>query len=55
MLKYLSDWEKSVCEREGYKDMKKEQNMMLLPLETHQGIEITSELQRLVQLYYYSL
>ena len=44
MLKYLDDWEKSVREREEYKDMKNEQNMMLLPLETRQGIQITSKL-----------
>ena len=42
MLKYLDDWEKSVREREGFKYMKNEQNMMLLSLETRQGIQITS-------------
>ena len=38
---YLEKWEKSVTQREGYKDLKNEQNMMLLPLETRQGIQIT--------------
>ena len=41
MMGYLEKWEESVTQREGYKDLKNEQNMMLLPLETRQGIQIT--------------
>jgi len=40
-MQYLHEWEKSVRERPGFKDLKNEQNMMLLPLETRQSIEIT--------------
>lgn len=36
MMGYLKKWEESVTQREGYKDLKNEQNMMLLPLETRQ-------------------
>jgi len=43
MIAYLDNWEKSVEERDGFKDRKQEQNMMLLPLETRQGIRITSK------------
>jgi len=43
MVAYLDNWENSVEERSGFKDRKQEQNMMLLPLETRQGIRITSE------------
>ena len=33
---YVEKWQKSVTQREGYKDFKNEQNMMLLPLKTWQ-------------------
>ena len=38
---YLEKWEDGVRQREGFKDLKNQQNMMLLPLETRQGIQIT--------------
>jgi len=43
MVAYLDQWGKSVEERSGFEDCKHEQNMMVLPLETRQGITITSE------------
>lgn len=40
-MPYLDEWEKSVRNRPGYKEDKAAQKMMLLPLETRQGILIT--------------
>ena len=37
-MQYLHEWEKSIRERPGFKDLKNEQN---IHLETRQGIEIT--------------
>ena len=48
MMGYLEKWEKSVAQREGYKDLKNEQNMMLLPGETRQGIQITSNFVQII-------
>ena len=44
VVAYPNNWEKSVETRSGFKDCKQEQNVMLVPLETCQGIRITSEL-----------
>ena len=44
MVTYITDWEQSVQSRSGFEDHKNEQNMMLLPLETRQGLMITSKL-----------
>ena len=40
-LPYLEEWESSVRSRPGYEGDKAAQKMMLLPLETRQGILIT--------------
>ena len=40
MMGYLEKWKKSVTQREGYKDLKNAQNMMLLPLKTQKDIQI---------------
>lgn len=52
-LPYLDEWENSVRNRPGYKDDKAAQKMMLLPLETRQGILITGigVFQAVVRIY----
>ena len=40
-LPYLNEWENSIKTRPGYENDKAAQTMMLLPLETRQGILIT--------------
>lgn len=51
LLDYLKEWETSVKTRVGFEDSKNAQNMMLLPLETRQGIEITGIKLSVVILY----
>ena len=38
-LGYLDDWENSVQKREGFSN--KQKSMMLMPVETRQGIRVT--------------